>query len=47
MALLIWLIVVYSEVVLMVIASGFVASGVTLHLVRVVRHHLVSHPAKT
>jgi hypothetical protein len=24
-----------------------VASGVTLHLIRVARHYLVSHPAKT
>ena len=47
MALLVWLIVAYSEVVLMMIATVFVASGVTLHLVRVVRHYLVSHPAKT
>jgi CDP-diacylglycerol--serine O-phosphatidyltransferase len=45
--LLVWLIVAYSEVVLMVIATVFVASGVTLHVVRVLRHYLVSHPAKT
>jgi len=45
--LLVWLIVAYSEVVLMVIATFFVASGVTLQVVRVVRHYLVSHPAKT
>jgi CDP-diacylglycerol--serine O-phosphatidyltransferase len=47
MALLVWLIVAYSEVVLMVIAAGFVASGVTLYVIRVVRHYLLSHPAKT
>ena len=47
MALLVWLIVVYSEVVLMVIATGFVASGVTLYAIRTVRHYLVSNPAKT
>jgi hypothetical protein len=46
-ALLVWLIVAYSEVVLMVIATVFVASGVTLHLVRMVRHYLASHPPKT
>jgi hypothetical protein len=45
--LLVWLIVAYSEVVLMVIATFFVASGLTLYVVRVVRHYLVSHPAKT
>ena len=45
--LLVWLIVAYSEVVLMVIATSFVVSGVTLHLVRLVRHYVVSHPAKT
>jgi hypothetical protein len=42
-----WLIVVNSEVVLMVIATVFVASGLTLHVVRAVRHYLLSHPAKT
>jgi CDP-diacylglycerol---serine O-phosphatidyltransferase len=42
-----WLIVVNSEVVLMVIATVFVASGVTLHLVRMVRHYLALHPPKT
>jgi CDP-diacylglycerol--serine O-phosphatidyltransferase len=47
MGLLVWLIVMNSEVVLMVIATGFVASGITLYLVRIVRHYLVSHPAKT
>jgi CDP-diacylglycerol--serine O-phosphatidyltransferase len=47
MALLIALIFLYSEIVLMVIASAFVASGVTLHAVRVLRHYLASHPPKT
>ncbi len=47
MALLVWLIVAYSEVVLMIIATIFVASGLALHLVRVARHYLASHPAKT
>jgi phosphatidylserine synthase len=45
--LLVWVIVANSEVALMVIASSFVASGLALHLVRMVRHYLVSHPAKT
>jgi len=30
-----------------VIATSFVASGATLHLIRVLRHHLVARPAKT
>lgn len=47
MALLVWLILSYSEVVLMVIAVVFVTSGVTLHTVRMARHYLVSHPPKT
>jgi CDP-diacylglycerol---serine O-phosphatidyltransferase len=46
-ALFVWGIIVYSQVVLMVMATVFVASGVTLHLLRVLRHRLVSHPAKT
>lgn len=46
-AVLIPLIFFYSEVVLMLIATSYVAIGVALHLVRVVRHHLVSHPAQT
>ena len=44
-ALLVWLIVFYSEVVLMLIATLYVAAGLMLHVVRVVRHRLVSHPA--
>ena len=47
MALLIGLIVSYSQVVLMLMATVFVSSGVILHLGRMVRHYLVSHPAKT
>jgi len=47
LALLIWLIFVDSEHVLMVLATTFVVSGISLHAVRMVRHHLVSHPAKT
>jgi CDP-diacylglycerol--serine O-phosphatidyltransferase len=46
-ALLVWVIVANSEVSLMVIASSYVVSGLVLHLVRMVRHYLVSHPAKT
>jgi CDP-diacylglycerol--serine O-phosphatidyltransferase len=46
-AVLIPLIFFYSEVVLMLIATSYVAIGLALHLLRVVRHHLVSHPAQT
>jgi len=45
--LLVWLIVFYSEVVLMLVATAYVAIGLALQVVRLVRHHLVSHPAKT
>jgi CDP-diacylglycerol--serine O-phosphatidyltransferase len=44
-ALLIWLVFVYSEPVLILMASAYMASGLTLHVVRVVRHRLVSRPA--
>ncbi len=44
-ALLIWLVVVYSEPVLILLASSYMASGLTLHVVRVVRHRLVSRTA--
>jgi CDP-diacylglycerol--serine O-phosphatidyltransferase len=47
MALLIWLIATYSEVVLMIIATSFVASGLVLHVVRAARHNLASRPPKT
>ena len=47
MALLVWLIVSYSEIVLMLMATVYVTSGVTLHLIRMVRHYLASHPPKT
>ncbi len=43
--LLVWSIVVYSEEVLLLIAGTYAAAGVTLHVVRVVRHRLVSRPA--
>lgn len=43
----IWLIVVYSQIVLMVFATAYVAIGVSLQAVRVLRHRLISHPAKT
>jgi CDP-diacylglycerol--serine O-phosphatidyltransferase len=45
--LLIWLIALNSEVVLMLMATIFVASGLMLHVVKMVRHRLVSQPAKT
>lgn len=47
LALIFWLIVRYSEIVLMLMATVFVVSGIVLHLVRVVRHRLVPQPAKT
>jgi CDP-diacylglycerol---serine O-phosphatidyltransferase len=47
MALLIWLIVTNSEIVLMVIATSFVASGLVLHLLRMGRHHTASNPVNT
>lgn len=47
MALLIWGIAAYSQVVLMLIATVFVGSGVTLHFVRMARHYLVSHSVKS
>jgi len=46
-ALLVWLIVRNSEIVLIVIATSFVVSGLALHVVRVVRHRPVSQTAKT
>jgi CDP-diacylglycerol--serine O-phosphatidyltransferase len=46
-ALLVWLIVLYSEAVLLLIATTYVASGIALHAFRVLRRHMVSHPAKT
>ena len=44
-ALLVWLIVVYSEVVLILIASGYLLAGLVMHVIRLVRHRLVSRPA--
>ena len=38
-------IVFYSEEVLLLIVSTYTISGITLHVVRVVRHRLVSRPA--
>jgi hypothetical protein len=47
MGLLVWWIFADSEDALMIIATVFVASGVTLHLARVLRQYLVSHTPKT
>jgi CDP-diacylglycerol--serine O-phosphatidyltransferase len=44
-ALLVWSIVVYSDVVLLIIAAGYTVTGLTLHVVRFVRHRTVSRPA--
>ncbi len=43
--LLVWSIVVYSEEVLLLIAGTYSAAGIALHVVRVVRHRLVSRTA--
>ena len=47
MGLLVWWIFADSEDALMIIATVFVVSGVSLHVVRVVRQYLVAHSAKT
>lgn len=44
-ALLVWSIVVYSEVVLMLIAYGYTISGLILHVVRSLRHRHTSRAA--
>jgi phosphatidylserine synthase len=43
--LLVWSIVVYSEIVLLLIAGGYTAAAVTIYIVRLVRHRLVSRTA--
>lgn len=45
-ALCIWFVVAYSEIALMVIASGYIAVGIVLHLMRFIRHRpSTAHPA--
>jgi CDP-diacylglycerol--serine O-phosphatidyltransferase len=44
-AVLVPLIFYFSQVTLMLIATCYVAIGVALHILRVARHHLGSHPA--
>jgi len=44
-ALLVGSIIMYSEVVLILIASAYLISGLGVHLVRLVRHRLVSRTA--
>jgi CDP-diacylglycerol--serine O-phosphatidyltransferase len=44
-ALLVGAIIKYSEVVLILIAGGYFLTGLSLHLVRMVRHRLVSRTA--
>jgi CDP-diacylglycerol--serine O-phosphatidyltransferase len=46
-ALLLWAVVFYSEQTLLIIASSYAVSGLTLALVRGVRHRLASRPAST
>jgi hypothetical protein len=43
--LLVWSIVVYSEIALLLIAAAYTAAGLTVHVVRLVRHRLVSRTA--
>ncbi len=47
LALMFWLMFRYSEIVLMLIATIFVGSGIVLQLIRAVRHRLLPQPAKT
>jgi CDP-diacylglycerol--serine O-phosphatidyltransferase len=44
-ALLVWAVVYYSEEVLLIVAGTYALSGLTLGLVRGVRHRLASRPA--
>jgi CDP-diacylglycerol--serine O-phosphatidyltransferase len=44
-ALVVWLVVYYSEEVLLVVAGTYSLSGLTLGMVRGVRHRLASRPA--
>jgi len=44
-ALLVGSIIKYSEVVLMLIAGGYLVTGLSLHVVRLVRHRLISRTA--
>jgi CDP-diacylglycerol--serine O-phosphatidyltransferase len=46
-ALLVWSIVVYSEIVLMLIAAGYLITGLTLHIVRLARHRMTPRPAES
>jgi len=43
--LLVWSIVVYSEIVLLLIASTYTAAGLAIHLIRLLRQRLVSRHA--
>jgi phosphatidylserine synthase len=43
--LLVWSIVVYSEIVLLLIAASYTVAGLATYLVRLVRHRLVSRTA--
>jgi CDP-diacylglycerol--serine O-phosphatidyltransferase len=44
-AVLVPLIFFFSEVTLVLLATCYVAIGLTLHIVRMFRHHAVAHPA--
>jgi CDP-diacylglycerol--serine O-phosphatidyltransferase len=43
--LLVWSVVVYSEIVLLLIAASYTFAGLAIYLVRLVRHRLVSRTA--
>lgn len=43
--LLVWSVVVYSEIVLLLIAASYTVAGLVIYLVRLVRHRLVSRTA--
>jgi len=46
-ALLLWSVVYYSEQTLLIVASSYALSGLTLSLIRGVRHRFASRPAAT
>jgi CDP-diacylglycerol--serine O-phosphatidyltransferase len=43
--LLVWMVVVYSEIVLLLIAAAYTVTALAIHVVRLLRHRLVSRTA--
>jgi len=43
--LLVWSVVVYSEIVLLLIAAAYTVTALAIHVVRLLRHRLVSRTA--